>query len=154
MIKEVKGWHVLAVILAFFGITFLVNAIFVTYAVGTFPGEDAPKSYLQGLAYNEVLERRARQRELGWRASVEMQNGGRLEIVVQDAQGAALSGLALAGEMRHGTDAGLDAVLTVAEVGGGVYAAEAGDLPPGRWTARLWTQEGEPFEVERQFWLR
>jgi nitrogen fixation protein FixH len=35
MIREVKGWHVLMVLLAFFGVTIAVNAYFVTMALQT-----------------------------------------------------------------------------------------------------------------------
>ena len=67
-LNPLKGWHVLVMILIFFGITIGVNATFITMALRTHPGEDVPRSYMQGLEYNETLENRRIQSELGWTA--------------------------------------------------------------------------------------
>ncbi|MEL7028643.1 MAG: FixH family protein, partial [Pseudomonadota bacterium] len=102
---QLKGWHVLAALLSFFGTVFAVNAVFVTQAVRTFPGEQVEKSYLQGLEYNKVLEERAAQTALGWTASLdraEIADGGlRLAVRVTDANGAPVPGLQVNGVLRR-----------------------------------------------------
>ena len=51
-----KGWHVLLMLVGFFGFMFVVNGIFLWAAITSFPGEDEQKSYMQGLHYNEIAE--------------------------------------------------------------------------------------------------
>ena len=41
--RELKGVHVLALILGFSGVTIGVNVVFITYAYSTFTGEDVPR---------------------------------------------------------------------------------------------------------------
>lgn len=152
MIREIKGHHVLFALIAFFGIVIVVNIIFVTQAFRTFSGEDEPRSYIQGIHYNDVLDRRAAQAELGWSAtSTVTQNGVRLEIV--DAEGAPVTGLVMDAYLRHPTDSGLDIVLDLQTAGAGLYLAEV-DIPTGRWTLLVSTPEGPPFEMEQEIWLQ
>ena len=48
-----------------FGVTIGVNATFITLAMRTHPGEDVPRSYYQGLNFNDTLaQRRERRRGL------------------------------------------------------------------------------------------
>ena len=69
---RLKGWHVLAGMIAFFGVIFSVNAFFITTALRTFPGEETRRSYVQGLAYNDVIAERQAQAALGWSAAVNL----------------------------------------------------------------------------------
>ena len=66
--RELKGWHVLLIMLAFFGVMFSGNGVFLFHAITSFPGEDVKKSYVQGLSFNDTLADRAAQAELGWLA--------------------------------------------------------------------------------------
>ena len=63
---RLTGVHVLTAILAFFAVIIFVNAIFLTLALRSYPGEHEAKSYMQGLNYNERLAARERQAALGW----------------------------------------------------------------------------------------
>ena len=73
--KELKGWHVLLIMLGFFGVMFAVNGVFLYHAITSFPGEDVKKSYVQGLNYNQTLSARASQADLGWRAEAGLRDG-------------------------------------------------------------------------------
>ena len=100
MIKEIKGYHVLIGLLVFFTIIIAVNAIFLTQAVRTFRGEDEPRSYIQGINYNDTLERREAQAELGWTAVSRVGAAGvRLEITDADGQG--VTGLMMEARLRQ-----------------------------------------------------
>ena len=61
---KITGWHVLFSVIAFFGVITAVNAVMISYAVKSFPGEDQKKSYMQGLQYNKVLEEKKLQEQL------------------------------------------------------------------------------------------
>jgi len=142
-----KGWHVLAAFVGFFGVVFSVNAFFITKAFETFPGEDTRRSYVQGLAYNEVLEERAAQAELGWSASANL-TAERVLIEVRDADGAPVRSLRLTGTLRHPASMQLDRELTFTEVRSGVYAAGVAELSEGRWELNAEADGDTPFAVE------
>lgn len=151
---RIKGWHVLAAMVAFFTVIISVNVVFITLALDSFPGEDTRRSYVQGLAYNEVLEERQAQAALGWRASANL-TAQRVLVEVRDAEGAPVEALRLAGSLRHPADMDLDRPLTFTEVRPGVYAAGVADLPEGRWELNAEAEGDTPFAVEADLrWRR
>lgn len=135
--RELTGRHVLAMVLAFFGVMIIANAAFVIVAVKSFPGESEKKSYLQGLQYNNVLAKRATQAALGWRAEISRiettVNGGLLEVRFFNARDAKLSGLTIKGEMRRPADDDADRALLFHETAPGVYQAATAPLAAGAW---------------------
>jgi len=136
---ELRGWHVLAALLAFFGAVIVVNATFIAFAVQSFPGEDVRRSYLQGLQYNETLAERRAQAALGWRANAELARSGggaALEIRLSARDGAPINGAALTGELQWPTDARFDRALIFEQAGSGRYVARIDELPSGRWRLR------------------
>ena len=150
----IRGWHVLAIMVAFFGTIIAVNTVFITLALQSFPGEEERKSYVQGLAYNSVLEERRVQAELGWRAAANLADD-RVLISITDADGAPVSGLSLEGKLRHPADMALDIPLTFSQTRPGVYAANADGLVEGFWTLSAKTTDTElAFEMERGLWQR
>jgi nitrogen fixation protein FixH len=136
---ELKGWHVLAGMLAFFAAIIAVNVGFAIVAVDSFPGEDVRRSYLQGLNYNDALAERRRQAALGWQAHAATENEAgqtRLVVMLRDREGRPLSGVAVSGELRWPADERLDRALTFAPDGEGRYVAAIEDLRPGYWRLR------------------
>lgn len=152
MIKEIKGYHVLIVIMCFFGVTIAVNATFVTLALKTFSGEDVERSYLQGVNYNDVLERRREQTELGWSAEFEV-SGSEILIAVQDRNGAPVEGLRLQGRLRHPTNSHHDQLLNFETAGQGLYSAQIDPSLAGGWRLMAQAQDETPFEMEHALWL-
>ena len=65
-----RGHHVLAGFVLFFGIVFGVNACMIYGALSTFDGIETEGAYQKGRAYNHLLERMEAQRALGWRTSL------------------------------------------------------------------------------------
>lgn len=136
---ELKGWHVLIALLAFFGAVIAVNVAFAVVAVGSFPGEDVRRSYVQGVHYNDTLVARRAQAALGWTATAEL--GARdgepaVEVIVRARDGAALSGGRVEGALQWPTDARRDRALVFEAVGDGRYVARAPGLTAGRWRLR------------------
>ncbi|KAA5805363.1 FixH family protein [Alkalicaulis satelles] len=151
---RLRGWHVLAVLVSFFGVVFTVNGIFITSALSTFPGEEATRAYVRGLAYNEVIEARRAQAGLGWSAAVNL-TGESVLVRVADEAGAPVSGLDLEGELRRPGEPERDQALAFIEVRDGVYEAEGDASDPGRWLVRVRAaDEAIPFKLERDLWRR
>ena len=155
----VKGHHVLAMLLGFFGVTIAVNAAFVTYALDTFTGEDVPRPYLQGLAYNDTLSAHAAQAKLGWHATIDVERDGRdavIDVVLNDKAGNPQTGLSLSFVLRRPTNAALDRSLALTESGQGRYSAHVAGVAAGQWdiVARATAPDGTPFEATRRVVLR
>lgn len=134
--KELKGWHVLLIMLGFFGVMFAVNGVFLYHAITSFPGEDVKKSYVQGLHYNDTLAARAAQTERGWTAEAGLQ-GDQLLFRLQTADGAPVSNQAVIGELRRVASQGQDRAIVFRAAPGGEYYADAYDLDIGRWELRV-----------------
>ncbi len=157
--QGITGRHVLLMLIGFFGVIFVANAIFITLAVKSFPGEAEEKSYMQGLNYNEVLIERASQAALGWQAQItraeRTENGGLIEMRLFDAEGRALPGLAIDGVLKRPTYAGDDVALVFVAMGGGVYQAKAAVLDAGAWdfNARAESATGERFDISSRIFV-
>ncbi|MDX2274609.1 MAG: FixH family protein [Hyphomonadaceae bacterium] len=134
---QIKGWHVLALMLAFFGLVITVNIVFAVFAVGSFPGEEGQSPYQQGLRYNETLAERHEQAALGWRASADLEpagaGGAAVIVTMLSRTGHPLDGLAVDGALRWPTDAARDQELNFTPVGQGRYRAALDALPSGNW---------------------
>jgi nitrogen fixation protein FixH len=140
---EVRGWHVLAVILAFFATIIAVNVTFAIYAVRSFPGEDVRRSYLQGLRYNDALAERRAQAAQGWRAGVVLRGDAAdalLEVRLTSRDASAIDDAALTGALEWPTSSQFDRALTFESLGDGRYVARLGELTPGRWRLRARAQ--------------
>lgn len=150
--KPITGRHVLIMMLGFFALVIGVNAVFITQAFRTFRGEDVPRSYMQGVAYNETLAAREAQAALGWSAIADV-DAGSVRLTIVDAADTPVSGLALSGRMRHPADANRDILLDFVETGPGEYSA-AHAAASGSWRlVAVASGEGPPFEIGHRVWL-
>lgn len=133
--RELTGRHVLFILLAFFGVMIAVNAYFTVVAVSSFRGEDVPRSYRQGLEYNQTLEARAAQAKLGWTVTtnrVEKDGGHWLLVQVQNKDGNPVFAADLTATLRHRTDTALDQSLHLTPDGPGRYQT-ALTVPTGEY---------------------
>jgi nitrogen fixation protein FixH len=161
---EIRGWHVLLGIVAFFGVVIAVDVGFAIQAYRTFPGEVSATPYEDGLTFNRTLARRAEERSLGWRAKVQASvlgagsnlRSGRvlLRVTINDAAGQPVRGLRLTGKLeRPATEAG-ELSPRFTETRPGIYEATAPDTP-GAWDVSLTAvdAQGRAFDAEsRMVW--
>jgi len=145
--RELKGWHVLVMILAFFGVTIGVNTIFVSYALSTFAGEDVKQPYQKGLEYNQKLAGKEAQAALGWQATIaaRREKNGESVFVLRlvNAEKQPLSALDVDLRLRHPSNAYLDRSLKLLPLGDGVYEARVADLKRGQWDLIAATRSSE-----------
>lgn len=141
-----KGWHVLLMMLAFFGVMFSVNGVFLYHAITSFPGEDVKKSYVQGLNYNDTLAARASQATLGWRAEAGLQDD---EIIVRlwDGDDQPLTHRSMVGELRRLATREQDRAVVFQTRTNGEYAAQVDPLAPGQWLLRVSILDSESDQV-------
>ena len=160
MTGELKGIHVLVMLLGFFGITVAVNVALSIYAVRTFSGEDVSTPYLRGLAYNTTLRARAAQEALGWTITVDASRGAagrvRLSVHVADRGGVPQDSLNVSAKLRRPTNAAMDRAVVLEDEGQGAYGLELPALAAGQWDVVVTTatKDGVAIEAERRLVLR
>lgn len=136
---ELKGWHVLLIILGMFGVVFAVNGYMIYKAITTLSGEE-PHAYMEGLKFNETLSARAAQSQAGWTMKLDMSRGagGDVQFIanLNDKSGKAIHGAAMHGQIGRLTDDKHDAALNFVENQAGVYVAHLPALGPGKWEFR------------------
>jgi nitrogen fixation protein FixH len=146
--NEIRGRHVLIGMLAFFGLIFLANGIFLYYALTTFGGGEKVSPYRSGLRYNETLAEAARgaARGLEGRRSYDAQ-ASMLALALRDRSGDPVAGLHLAATVGRPATDREDLSAEFREVESGRYAAELA-LAPGQWVVDLrsdeLSREGDP----------
>lgn len=148
---RIKGWHVLAGVVAFFLVVIAVDAGFLVMAYRTFPGEVSRTPYEDGTAYNKKLAQLAAQAKLGWTVAAGLNPDGEVLVRVRDRAGAPVTGLAGQAKLeRPATESGR-ITPRFAEAAPGDYLARPGRLM-GAWdlTVVLTDKAGHRFEAERR----
>lgn len=134
--RELTGKHVLVMLLVFFGIIISVSIVFTTSAVKSFRGEDVKQSYRQGVDYNQTLNARAAQGELGWQAAINVtgtEQDRMFVVQVTGREGQALRDIDITGRLRHPADSTLDRPLAFISSDDGIARADLSGLY-GQWT--------------------
>jgi nitrogen fixation protein FixH len=140
--KGLEGRHVLWSLIAFFGVMFIVNAIFVYAAVTTFSGGDTSDAYRKGLNYNQTLKADERQGERGWRTDIAYDDKTkRLELSFLDKDAAPVTGLTIRGKLSRPATDKEDRHVVLAETSQGVYATTI-ELAPGLWVLSAVSRKG------------
>ena len=147
----IKGWHVLAGLMLFFGIVIAVDSLFITMAYKTFSGEAAKNPYEVGLLYNRTLAQRQREAALGWSATIEEGAGDRVRVRVADRSGKPIEGLTVNGALERPATTRGSRVVRFAAVEPGVYGADAAPLD-GAWDLHVTIRDanGALFEADRR----
>lgn len=154
-----KGSHVLAIALGFLAVVVAANAIFITLAVKTFPGQVVEKPYERGVHYNDELAAKERQAALGWKADIRRiaWTSERTEIVIRfsAASGDPLHGLKVAGLLARPVGEQEPASLMFAPSGDGEYVAIVDGLAAGAWdlSAVATASSGEEFVLKKRLLL-
>ena len=144
---RLTGWHVLFIMLGFFGVMFAVNGVFLYHAITSFPGEDVKKSYLQGLDYNSTLQAKAAQQALGWQAAAGVEDD-RLVFRLSDATGESLSSYHVTAQLRRAACDTGDQMLVLQPSDAGEYVSDVSRLEVGRWDVRFEVLESETGSVK------
>ncbi len=153
--KQLRGKHVLFGLLSFFAVIFIVNGIFLSKAISSFPGEITKKSYIQGINYNDTIELRRTQQELGWTAEVgiaNLQTGNALLVRLFDEGNIPLNGLSVMALLSQHSNEHTTLEAQLEPLGGGEYSIAVDELEKGRWTCRILvsSDDGASFEVKKE----
>jgi nitrogen fixation protein FixH len=146
--RQITGWHTLAMFTAFFAVIICADIVFAVLAYRSAPGQAANDPYEAGLLYQKHLDAKAREAELGWRATVDRRDGA-IELAVLDRGGAPVTGLDVKATFnRPATERG-EQTAQLTEQAPGVYRLEARPWT-GAWDMRAVARkpDGRVMEIE------
>jgi len=127
------GWHMTAILTAFFGVVIVVNVYMAHLATSTFTGLVVENSYVASQNFNKWLDEANQERALGWQAKVTRQLDGRVAVALS---GTNVDKAVLTAEAWHPLGLLADRNLSFRQVSAGQYISEQA-LPDGRWRLRL-----------------
>ncbi|MEI8177636.1 FixH family protein [Aestuariivirga sp.] len=133
--KELKGGHVLAMIIAFFGVIFGVNFLLAYLANSTWSGLVVENGYVASQTFNSDLAKARAQESLGWNVAFSHDKDS-VKISFADARGAKIETLNLTGKLQRTVTDKQDQVLVFGWMGSGLYSAPA-RLAPGLWEVEV-----------------
>jgi nitrogen fixation protein FixH len=130
------GWHMLSVVILFFGTIIAVNLVMAFAATGTFPGLVVENSYVASQHYDELLAKARAQDKHGWQPTLTAE-GGTLHFALADVEGQPVSNLLVGTHVgRPSTTREDRSIAFTAAATDGVYTALE-PLPPGLWEVDL-----------------
>ena len=133
--KEIKGGHVLAMLIAFFGVIFGVNFVMAYLANSTWSGLVVENGYVASQSFDKDLAKAKAQEALGWNVGFSYDKSG-VKVTFADAKGAKIDTLNLTGKLQRTVTDKEDQLLTFGWMGSGVYSAPA-RLAPGLWEVEV-----------------
>lgn len=133
---RLKGWHVLAIAVAFFGIIFSVDIGMAVLAIKTFSGVQTEKPYENGLAFNKEIANAEAQNARHWSVTENLARDAdgivTLKSSFKDDKNLAIGGLDITATLKAPTDAKRDHVIVLDDRGGGLYEGKV-QAPAGQW---------------------
>ena len=140
---EFTGWHMLALMIAFFGVIIGVNVFMAVSATRTWTGRVVENSYVASQQFNTKLALARTRTAAGWEGGLDYA-GGALRFTLVDGAGkpVALDTVTIAVSRPVGVVG--DRTVTLARAGDGSYTVPI-DLDTGVWNAAITAAvPGEP----------
>lgn len=140
MTRRFTGWHMFAILIAFFGTVIAVNFVMAYFATRTFGGTVVDNSYVASQEFNRWLAEARAQEKLGWTNHVAL-DATRHVTLSASADTQALTGLSATAVARHPLGRETDIPLRFVTVSPGqLRSVDA--LPTGRWLVHLTIRSG------------
>jgi len=134
---RLTGKHVLAMLIAFFGIIFAVNGVLVYLAQTSWTGLMKGNGYEASIKYNKEAEKARKMLAKGWRTQILVPRDGRVMIELKDKAGQPLSGLVAKVKIGRPVGERDDREFAFRDNGAGRYVIPE-PLKPGAW--KLWAE--------------
>jgi nitrogen fixation protein FixH len=128
--RAFTGWHMTAILVAFFAVILAVNMLMATIAVRSFGGRIVENSYVASQKFNGWLAQAKAQERLGWRDELTLNPARHVEMKL-NVTGAKMTALA-----QHPLGHASDISLHLHEAEPGLYVSDR-PLPVGRWQVRF-----------------
>lgn len=143
--REFTGRHMLAIMVAFFGVIITVNITMAVLARTSWTGLVVENTYVASQQFNEKMAETRAQAALGWTGTLTIENGhARYRIVDSLGNGVALKSVAL--KFMHPVEDREDQTLVLTHDGDGSYVANE-VIADGVWLVEVEADAGlaKPF---------
>ena len=129
---RLTGAHVLAMLIAFFGVIFAVNGLFIYYSQTSWTGLLKGNGYEASLKYNKEAARARAMLARGWQTKVIVARDARIIIELKDKDGEPVSGMKAKVVFMRPVGTEQDRRMILKEKSPGRYET-AQPLPLGAW---------------------
>lgn len=133
--KVFTGKHMLAIMVAFFGVIITVNLVMARFAVTTWSGLVVPNTYVASQEFNGRAAQSRAIAALGYQAELSSNADG-LSIVFTDDQGAAAFADSIFVQLRRPVGTDQDREMVLMRDPDGIFRA-TGSLAEGEWIATV-----------------
>lgn len=133
--KQFTGWHMLAIMIGWFGIVIAVNLFMAWNATSSWTGLVVKNSYVASQHFNEVTAEKRAQLAMGWKATP-VYEGGVLTLDLQDARRAPIEDAIITARLGRPSYDAQDHMVQFAETAPGAYAGDT-ELASGIWDAEV-----------------
>ena len=134
--REVTGWTVLSLMVAFFAVVIGVNVFMAHAALSTFGGVETESSYRAGQTFERDVAMAEAQDGQHWQVEAKVKPGvdgnTALDIVARDVDGAPLTGSLATAQFARPVDRRLDRTVAVQQDAPGHFHG-SGEVPAGQW---------------------
>ncbi|EKF17592.1 FixH family protein [Nitratireductor pacificus] len=152
--KEFTGWHMLAIMIAFFGVVIAVNLTMAFYASSSWTGLIVKNSYVASQTFNERTAEGREQAALGWTGEL-MVKGDAITYRLVDASGSTIPLDSVAVVMHRPVTADEDIALTLERRADGTFGIDHGP-GDGTWVINITAEAGldHPYRDVRRIVIR
>ena len=134
--RRLTGWHVLSILLAFFGTIAVADAVLVYSALRSWTGAVTTSAYRAGQLYNGELAQAHAQATLGWqveaRAERRPDDTVQVSVAARDQAGRPLTGVTWSAILQRPTSQRDDRVVSLRQ-GAYAHVAIMSGVAPGQW---------------------
>lgn len=138
--RKFTGWHMFAILIAFFGVVVSVNMVMAMAAIRTFGGTVVDNTYVASQYFNTWLAEARAQERLGWTVRLGVDDSRHVTVALGD-RGGPLAGAEIEVVARHPLGRAPDVRLRLQARNAGAYVSDTA-LPPGRWLVHVVVRRG------------
>lgn len=148
--RQFTGLHMLAIMVAFFGVIIAVNLLMATFANTSWTGLVVQNTYVASQQFNERVAESRAQAALGWKGTLTIA-GGEIRYSLNDASGAPVRAESVTTSFRRPAYEAEDWQVTLARKADGTFSATAA-VRDGIWIVNTEARmtDGAPYQEARR----
>lgn len=152
--RQFTGWHMLAVMVTFFGVIIAVNLTMAFFATSSWTGIVVDNVYVASQQFNEKSAEGRAQAALGWQPELEIEDGT-LRYRLIDKDGALVPAGTAVAKFTRPTHTADDQEITLSPQPDGAFSAPV-ELGDGLWIVEIISEAGPnpPYRDRRRLNLR